>query len=628
MRPAPAGSAPYDGRRAASGPLVDALTRGAPRATAGGAALDAVGPGSLLGGRYALRQRLDDAASTSVWQAHDHTLDRLVVVLVVGTAHPHAAAMLDAARRAAGVEDSRLVRVLDVGREDAVAYVVSEWVEASTLTARLRNGPLPAHDVRTMIGEAALALENARYRGLHHLALTPDDVHLLDDDSVKVAGLAVRAALAGNDLFERGDTPDAASAADTVALVALAYAGLTGYWPLKGRTALAPAPQVAGAPAAPSEIVSGVPADLDALCAQTFAGAGAPSSPGDLAGQIAPWGRARRPVRATGAFPLPLSPVRPTLPAATRDQDDRDQDDRDQDDRDQDDLDQDTADDGSAVPLPVPTAGPRASVAPASKAEYARTPRPAKAPRPARTPRSRPGQAPRGTGTDFFAEHLERPAPFVPPTPVSQPAGTQTRTVLLLVLGFLAVFFLLAYCGIRGLGDNAFVPGPRRTPTPSATPTPTPTTPAPSATPTAGPPVRVSAVTGFDPQGDGSEKNSIAGRAVDGDPATSWTSDTYRTQTFGGLKKGVGLLLDLGAPTSVRSVAVAVGGSGSTLQLRTATGDTLEGSTVVAQASETAGTLTLTPSSPVTSRYLVLWFTAAASSDGGYRVVVDEVTLS
>ncbi len=526
--------------------------------------------------------------------------------------------MLDAARRAAGVEDARLVRVLDVGSDPSTAYVVTEWVEGSTLTERLRSGPLEAQEVRTMLGESALALEHARHRGLHHLELSPDDVHLLDDESIKLAGLAVRAALAGHDVGDgagTADTADTACAVDTTALVALTYAGLTGYWPLPGRTGLPPAPQVAGSPAAPSEIVSGVPADLDTLCAQTFAGAGAPNSPGDLASQVAPWGQARRPVRAAGAFPLPLAPLQSAPKTHPGEPDGSDP--------------NPIAAEPTAV-LPVSPAKARATPsAPAAPRKRPTPANPAKPTKPAIPAVPRRTQ-PIGTGldTDLFEEHRERPAPLVPPTPLSRPAGTQTRTVLLLVLGFVGVFLLLAYFGIRGLGDNAFVAGPRQAPTTSAPPTAAP--PAATPTPTAAPaaPVKVAAVTSFDPQGDGEEKDSLVGLAIDGDPTTSWTSDTYRSPAFGGLKQGVGLLLDLGAPASVRSVAVAVGGSGSTLELLSATGNTLEGAKVVAKADAASGNPTLTPASPVTSRYFVLWFTSAPSRDGGYRVEVNEVALS
>jgi serine/threonine-protein kinase len=53
-------------------------------------------------------------------------------------------------------------------------------------------------------------------------------------------------------------------------------------------------------------------------------------------------------------------------------------------------------------------------------------------------------------------------------------------------------------------------------------------------------------VTPFDPApGDGSEHDEEVGEAVDGDPATAWSSETYSSRDFGGLKTGVGLVLSL-----------------------------------------------------------------------------------
>ncbi len=583
------------------------LARG-PAPGQGGAELDAVEAGSLLGGRYVLRRHEGEEAGASSWQAHDETLDRPVGILAVATDHPHAAAMLDAARRAAGVEDPRLVRVLDAGRDQELAYVVTEWVAGPTLRQLLREGSVPAEDVRTMVGEAALALENARRRGLHHLALTPDDVHLLNDDTVKLAGLEVHAALTGRDLGPSQDA-EAACAFDTRTLVALAYAGLTGFWPLaEPECDLPAAPEVAGSPAAPSEVVGAVPADLDTLCVQTFAGAGAPSSPGDLAGQIAPWGRGSRAPRRQGAFPLSLQPAR----ASGR------------------------ADAGGRR---APGGNEGTAVLPPGPPARARTPTP-------RPPAATPPRASEHTQdttqvvrpvlgtalrTDLFDGDRARPAPLLPMAPIGRPQTRQIRTVIVVVVAFIAIFFLLAYCGLSGLGSGSLTNVPRRsastTPASSGSPSSAPSTPAESPT-AAGRPIPVVSITGFDPQGDGSEKNALAPLAIDGNASTAWTSETYRTAQFGGLKKGVGLLLDLGKPTPVNRVAVIVGASGSALELRTATGNTLAGSTVVAQASNASGTVHLTPTRAVTTRYLVLWFTAAAPSNGGYRVSVNEVSVS
>jgi serine/threonine protein kinase len=48
-------------------------------------------------------------------------------------------------------------------------------------------------------------------------------------------------------------------------------------------------------------------------------------------------------------------------------------------------------------------------------------------------------------------------------------------------------------------------------------------------------------ITSFDPEGDGTEDPGSVGLAVDDDPSTEWTTDTYHgSPEFGGLKQGVG----------------------------------------------------------------------------------------
>jgi hypothetical protein len=142
--------------------------------------------------------------------------------------------------------------------------------------------------------------------------------------------------------------------------------------------------------------------------------------------------------------------------------------------------------------------------------------------------------------------------------------------------------------------------------------------------------VTIRAVQSFDPQGDGEEKESAAGKAIDDDPGTAWTSDAYKSATFSGLKKGVGLRLDLGSDTAVHQVAVTVPQSGTDLEIRTISGSatSLDGSRVVASADDADGTVTLTLDKPVTTRYLLVWFTKAVQDKDGYRVGVSEVRVS
>ena len=284
-----------------------------------------VGPRSTLGGRYVLARRLQEHSRYERWLAHDQTLQRDVVLLCFPVQGANSAAALDAARRAAGIDEPRLVRVLDVGRDGETAVVVEEPLTTGLdLVDLLDGGPVPAGETRRMIGEAATALERARVRGLHHGVLGPRSLVRLDDGAVKVRGLAVEGALLGLDDVGGGQ----ASRDDAVGLVALAYAALTGHWPLTNpvgpHDGLPAAPEVVGGIVTASEITAGVPADLDTITRLTLgrtpasAGPGTaqeargPLTPGDLARQIAPWPSAADPgslVRpANEAASAPTSP--------------------------------------------------------------------------------------------------------------------------------------------------------------------------------------------------------------------------------------------------------------------------------------------------------------------------------
>jgi hypothetical protein len=252
-----------------------------------------VARGTLLAGRYRVVDPLtSDLPTASLWSAADQILDRHVRVRILPSG---SAVALDAARRAALVTDPRLVRVLDVGTEQGHGYVVGEHVAGTSLEELLARGPLTADQARAVVGEAAAALEVARRRGVHHLALRPSAVHLGDDGRVIVSGLALDAAVLG---IPGGDARTT-SRADAVGLVRLLYAALTGHWPADpdGATlsALPPAPRLDGAPIPPAELVGDVPNDLDTLCVVTLGPhEDGPHTPGELVRDLEPWGEIRR----------------------------------------------------------------------------------------------------------------------------------------------------------------------------------------------------------------------------------------------------------------------------------------------------------------------------------------------
>jgi len=646
-----------------------------------------VGPGTILGGRYALRCRLTQGRDVERWSAHDTTLEREVALTVVDSEHPNRAGILDAARRAAGVEDARLIRILDVGSQDGNSFIVEEAMGgAESLAAILLDGALPAEEARRVAGETASALEAAGQRGLHHLRLTPHCVLRALDGMIKVSGVAVAAAI---DEIEESD-PAAAARRDAVSIVAVAYAALTTRWPLDEQVPFVdPAPRVVGGVAAPSEIAAGVPGDLDALCRMTLNEDAGPMTPGDFASQIAPWSHTPvhdATVDPTVVMPLPgsgpvaeITEVTPEVTPVTEDTEVTEVT-----------AVASTAPEGAVVPAPtvvfssydlpthIPhrTAGDRTAGAGASAAQavgaaissvgaaagvvggkvgsFARAAADKAAARATETAATRAADKAAaatdkaaGSTADVGGEGMtlreafwdhsddaEPPMPMLPASTAQAPSRDQSKVVVMIVATFVALSLLVAYCGARGLGDGISLPNtpPRRTlavQAPPVTASPPPATQPVPTGPAAGRPIAILSANGLDPQGDGKEKDSQAARVYDDNPATAWTSEGYNSADFGGLKKGVGVLLDLGQPTSVGQVTLDLGLGPVDVTAYAATSAGIEGATVIGAAAGANGRVQLKAANTMPqAQYLIVWFTKVAPDGAQFRASLSEVALN
>ena len=66
----------------------------------------------------------------------------------------------------------------------------------------------------------------------------------------------------------------------------------------------------------------------------------------------------------------------------------------------------------------------------------------------------------------------------------------------------------------------------------------------------------------FDPFGGDGEHDDLAVRALDGDPATFWNTQSYRTRFFSGLKVGVGLIIEFEEPRQVGELSITTDRTG------------------------------------------------------------------
>ncbi|TXJ06990.1 MAG: hypothetical protein E6Q27_02590 [Aeromicrobium sp.] len=119
----------------------------------------------------------------------------------------------------------------------------------------------------------------------------------------------------------------------------------------------------------------------------------------------------------------------------------------------------------------------------------------------------------------------------------------------------------------------------------------------------------------FDPQGsDGSEMPETAALAIDGDPQTGWVTDTYYgSPQLGGLKDGVGLILDLGTAHEIHEVRIRLRGSPTNASIRVASATAnqlptrLNQTTSHVSMNEAGEDIAMALGDPQFSRFVVVW---------------------
>jgi len=142
------------------------------------------------------------------------------------------------------------------------------------------------------------------------------------------------------------------------------------------------------------------------------------------------------------------------------------------------------------------------------------------------------------------------------------------------------------------------------------------------------------AVRDFDPAGDGQENPDQVRNAVDGFPNTAWSTSRYKSERFGGIKGGVGLLLDLGTVRTLKGVEVGFSASGAKVELRTsefappAGKNAADSLRLEAAALDGKQVASLRPRDGIRGRYLLIWITSLPRDGDGFRVGVSELRIT
>ncbi len=522
-------------------------------------------PGTRLAGRYRLVDQVTVGNGWTSWKAIDETLARPVSVLTFVAGFPRIRQVMTAARAASRLSDPRMAQVFDVEDAGGQPYIVLEWVGGDSLTELLDSGPLDPALACSLASDVARAVSGAHALGQAHLRLTPDTLRWTRGSGIKITGLGIDAALAGDGLT--GAAAYDPAMADTIAIAGLLYAALTGYWPGEEPTRLPAAPFSDGMVCTARQVSADVSSALDSVITRALLQRPTRQGP---------------PIQSPGDFADALSMVAPPAP----------------------------------LPEPAPPAPPgyggRGGYGgygpdPNNPSTWALPDR-----GPGGTAPYQPPSAASGYGGAQYpgaqypgAQYTG--AQYAAPGQGRRRGGGGNRVVLAVVaVVVLAVIAIAVWMvGFRNAG----------TPTTSSS-----TQPPSSSASAAGAvltPVSDSTFNIYGTPPGNTENQTTAPYAIDGSLSTAWSTSYYFDHAnFGGLKPGTGLLIDMGKEVRLSQVQVLFSSQGpTTAQIYLGNSAAISRSalsdfTLVSPSASASGDHKFPVSSQPTGRYVLIWLTS------------------
>lgn len=207
-----------------------------------------------------LDERIASGGMADVWRGLDDVLQRNVAVKIM-RADPDneeifAERFRDEALHSAALMHPNITTLFDYGEDDHLAYLVMELVQGLPLSAILREqGALQPDTVRSVLGQAALALGTAHEAGVVHRDVKPANILVREDGMVKLTDFGIARAMDAIGHTRVGEmlgTPNyispeqavgqqATGASDLYALGVVAHEMLTGQRPFDRGTPIATA---------------------------------------------------------------------------------------------------------------------------------------------------------------------------------------------------------------------------------------------------------------------------------------------------------------------------------------------------------------------------------------------------
>ena len=238
----------------------------------------------LLGGRYAVQDRIGIGGMATVYRGLDQVLGRTVAIKMMlpqyATDPSFAARFKQEAQAAAALQSPYIVGVYDWGKDGDTYYIVMEYLRGTDLKTGIRNhGALDCRKVAQIGSQICQALSEAHRHDIIHRDIKPQNIMVQPNGNIKVMDFGIARAknshlTADNSVLgtahygspEQMQGKELGPTSDLYSLGIVMYEAATGRVPFDGDDAISVAlKQVNELPVPPSQVNPNVDATLEGI---------------------------------------------------------------------------------------------------------------------------------------------------------------------------------------------------------------------------------------------------------------------------------------------------------------------------------------------------------------------------
>lgn len=159
--------------------------------------------GFYIADRYEIVGKVGTGGMADVYKAKDHTLGRFVGIKVLKQEFSEDVNFVTKfrteAQSAAGLEHPNIVNIYDVGSENAIHYIVMEYVEGITLKTYIeKKGQLSFKEAVSIAIQVGRGIEAAHNKHIIHRDIKPQNIIISTEGKVKVTDFGIARAASSN----------------------------------------------------------------------------------------------------------------------------------------------------------------------------------------------------------------------------------------------------------------------------------------------------------------------------------------------------------------------------------------------------------------------------------------------